>query len=502
MIQSSTDDNSLNDIALQRELLCDCLELAHADLLSTHNRLTAGIDFDIKSTLLRFLGDLEYLGDICEKMEFEPLQTICKELHHHIRTSSYRIVEYLTVVNRLIVWTDDVLAHIDAPDDPGLIQLLFIPLPKVNKLFLMTMMGLVTESAESISANISNINDCDFDSALPDGNINSDHIAIDDNANTPAATETDSDSLALLTQEENHENEPDLQDTRQSSPKTAITDDDLFQTRTRNIDMLTIPNAVIDDLLNVLGEASSLIVQVGDRNHKLLRENLKLDKWVQNELVAIEELYKQQQRLTKKLQLKISSTRLVSVGSIRSRLQRAFEQVCKQTNKIVDFEIIGSDTVVDSFVLNKLVNPLLHLLRNAVEHGIESAEERTAEKKPSIGSVKLTIKRTQYQLQIQCADDGGGLDYTRIRKKAISQGLIRANDELNISELSQIILNPGFSTRESKQILTSRLPDCAVGMDAVLTVASELGGTLDIKASESGGALFILEIPLKQSPNK
>ncbi|MFV2055349.1 MAG: ATP-binding protein, partial [Thiohalomonadales bacterium] len=393
---------------------------------------------------------------------------ICKELHHHIRTSSYRYVEYLTIIKRLIVWTDNVLAHINSPQDAKITQLLFSPLPKVNKLFLLTMMDLIADCDETPLPTDNDIDDFDYDSAIQTTTMEPDHVIIDD------------------------------------------VDDNIFQIRTRNVEMLTVPVRIIDELLQTLGEASSIIAQVGDRNHKLLRENLNIDKRVHNELIAIENLYKQQQRLTKQLQHTVVSTRMVSVNSIKSRLQRAVAQSSKINKKKIDFEIIGGETVLDSSILNKMVNPLLHLLRNAVDHGIESREERELANKPPIGSVKLTFIRSRHQIKIHCADDGSGLDYTRIRKKAITLGLINPEDELSINEICRLIIDPIFSTKEtvrksptnsvdgSDGVTTSSYLGCGTGLDIVNQIILELSGTLTIKVSETGGTLFDLELPINQ----
>lgn len=189
----------------------------------------------------------------------------------------------------------------------------------------------------------------------------------------------------------------------------------------------------------------------------------------------------QQTLINKDLQHQVVSTRLTPVSTLSARLTRNVRQTCQQTGKQAELEIVGGNILVDGDVLNKLADPLLHLLRNAVDHGLEMPDERVAMGKPAAGTVKLTIARQGSNVIVHVQDDGRGLDYERIRGKAIERNLIPADAVLSRQDLARLILLPGFSTRDAVNEISGR----GVGMDVVASRIADLKGTVEI-ASEPG----------------
>jgi chemosensory pili system protein ChpA (sensor histidine kinase/response regulator) len=160
-----------------------------------------------------------------------------------------------------------------------------------------------------------------------------------------------------------------------------------------------------------------------------------------------------------------------------------------QTGKQAELVITGGEIQVDGDVLNKLADPLLHLLRNAVDHGIEMPEERLSAGKPADGLINLKFSRQGSGIVVTIKDDGKGLDYERIREKAIDRKLIREDQQLNHAELARLVLLPGFSTREQVSEISGR----GVGMDVVATRLANIKGTVELSSEPGQGCEIILK---------
>ncbi|MEO8331990.1 MAG: hybrid sensor histidine kinase/response regulator [Gallionella sp.] len=196
----------------------------------------------------------------------------------------------------------------------------------------------------------------------------------------------------------------------------------------------------------------------------------------------------QQSQINKELQHQVVSTRLAPVNSLVARLTRNVRQTCVQTGKQAELVISGGDIQVDGDVLNKLADPLLHLLRNAVDHGIELPEDRAAAGKPAEGRIELNFSRQGSGIVVTIRDDGKGLDYERIRAKAIDRELIPADQQLTRAELARLVLLPGFSTRDEVSEISGR----GVGMDVVATRLANIKGTVELSSEPGQGCEIIL----------
>jgi chemosensory pili system protein ChpA (sensor histidine kinase/response regulator) len=202
----------------------------------------------------------------------------------------------------------------------------------------------------------------------------------------------------------------------------------------------------------------------------------------------------QQDRIRREMQHLALSTRMSPANNILPRLTRNVRQTCRSTGKQADLLLHGGDTMLDGEILNRLADPLLHILRNAIDHGIESPEERELLGKPPAGSVTLSFLRQGQGLIVRCVDDGRGLDYAAIRAKAIERGLITANQVLSQQELARLIMLPGFSTRDSVSEISGR----GVGLDVVRERVLSMKGSVDISSAGSGMGMMI-ELRLQAS---
>lgn len=216
---------------------------------------------------------------------------------------------------------------------------------------------------------------------------------------------------------------------------------------------------------------------------------------VEKRIQGLSNLLVDQKNLQTENQELIQSIRMAPVQSIISRCQRVVRQACRMTGKQVELDIQGSDVLVDSKILNDLMDPLMHLLRNAVDHGIESVEKRTDAGKDVIGKILLSFESKGNYLSLVCQDDGGGLDSRRIHDKAISKGLIPAGQILTENEINQLILSSGFSTREEVTQVSGR----GVGMDAIKTHISQLKGSMGLSSQQGEGLQVSITVPLSMS---
>jgi chemotaxis protein histidine kinase CheA/ActR/RegA family two-component response regulator len=196
----------------------------------------------------------------------------------------------------------------------------------------------------------------------------------------------------------------------------------------------------------------------------------------------------QQSNINKELQYQVVATRLAPANILAARLMRNVRQTCQQTGKQAELVISGGEIQIDGDVLNKLADPLLHILRNAVDHGIEMPEDRIAAGKPLQGSVRLDFSRQGSGIIVTIRDDGKGLDYERIRAKAIDRNLIRPEQRLTQPELARLVLLPGFSTRDQVSEISGR----GVGMDVVATRLANIKGTVELSSEPGNGCEVVL----------
>lgn len=196
--------------------------------------------------------------------------------------------------------------------------------------------------------------------------------------------------------------------------------------------------------------------------------------------------------LTREIQESAMAIRAQPIGSVFSRVPRILRELAASTGKHVRLEVMGEGTELDKTVIERLGEPLTHLIRNAVDHGIESPEERLAAGKSAEGTLTLSAEHRSGQVLIRIADDGKGIDRARVLEKAIERGIVSAEAQLGPDEIDNLIFAPGFSTAATITSVSGR----GVGMDVVRQNVKELGGRIAIESEAGRGTTFILALPL------
>ncbi len=217
-----------------------------------------------------------------------------------------------------------------------------------------------------------------------------------------------------------------------------------------------------------------------------------MNRTVEDNLVLLDALLVDQGRLHRDSQEAVLRTRMVPIQTVVPRLQRSVRQTCRLVDKEVELVVRGADTPMDSNVLNNMVDPLMHILRNAVDHGIEPPHQRQRLGKPPAGRIELHFMREGNNIAIHCRDDGAGLDLAAIRRTAEEHGLLAPDKPLEPDELARLILLPGFSTRGSATQTSGR----GIGMDMVYSRLLDMKGSLRIQTEAGKGCLMELRLPV------
>jgi two-component system chemotaxis sensor kinase CheA len=184
--------------------------------------------------------------------------------------------------------------------------------------------------------------------------------------------------------------------------------------------------------------------------------------------------------------------RMVPIGSLFSRFRRLVRDLSKDLGKEVQLTTSGEETELDKTVIERLHDPLVHLIRNSMDHGIGMPDQREEQGKPRMGTVHLSAVHSGAQVLISISDDGRGIDPVRVRAKAEENGLIIPGAELSDNELYQLIFQPGFSTAEKITNVSGR----GVGMDVVKRAIDSLRGTIDVTSAQGEGSTITLRLPL------
>ena len=198
------------------------------------------------------------------------------------------------------------------------------------------------------------------------------------------------------------------------------------------------------------------------------------------------------EQLTREVQDSVMAIRAQPVKSVFQRMPRLVREVAAITGKPVRLVTEGEATEVDKAVIEHLTDPLTHMIRNAIDHGLESPAARQAAGKPAEGTVRLSARHSSGRIVIEVGDDGGGIDRVRVREIAVAKGIIAADAILTDEEVGQLIFMPGFSTNETVSDLSGR----GVGMDVVKRSIQALGGRVTIVSRRGQGSTFIMSLPL------
>ena len=208
--------------------------------------------------------------------------------------------------------------------------------------------------------------------------------------------------------------------------------------------------------------------------------------------LAIKAIAEEIERLASGLRDSTMGVRMVPMGSLFGRFRRLVHDLSRDLGKPVDFVTVGEDTEMDKTMIERLADPLVHLIRNAIDHGIESAEDRARTAKSATGRIELSARYVGAQVLVTVQDDGAGLDTARIRAKAEEQGLIQPGAALSEHDIHQLLFHPGFSTAKTVSALSGR----GVGMDVVKRTIEAMRGVIDLTTIPGHGSSVTLRLPL------
>lgn len=251
---------------------------------------------------------------------------------------------------------------------------------------------------------------------------------------------------------------------------------------TSSITSIRVSTEKIDALMNTAEElviTESVLKQISkELNSKILR------RFIDN----LEDLSQH----SRSLQETILRMRMIPIAFAINRFPRMVLDVANQLGKEIEFKISGEQTEIDKTMVEKITDPLMHLIRNAIDHGIESPAEREKNQKNRLGIIELNTYQSGNNIIIDIKDNGRGLDAEKIRKVAINQGIVSQNKILTQEECYQLIFQPGFSTAETVSDISGR----GVGLDVVMKNIHELGGKVEVISVENVGTIFRLRLPL------
>lgn len=233
----------------------------------------------------------------------------------------------------------------------------------------------------------------------------------------------------------------------------------------------------LDMLLNLVGELVIRGSILADRLSPKDQERVELP---------------QLSRLTREIQDTVMSLRAQPIRQAFSRVPRMLRDLSAETGKDIRLETTGETTEIDKGVIEKIGDPLTHMIRNAVDHGIESAAVRLAAGKPAEGTIRLSAEQRGARILVRVADDGGGIDRARVFAKAVEKGVVAADAVMTDEEIDQLICAPGFSTADTISNISGR----GVGMDVVRSNVEALGGRVEISSTPGKGTTFTMILPL------
>ena len=238
----------------------------------------------------------------------------------------------------------------------------------------------------------------------------------------------------------------------------------------------------VDALIDMMGElviTQSMLGSIG--------ENFDL-----SQLERLREGLAQLERNTRELQESVMRIRMLPIGSVFNRFPRLVRDLERKLGKQVKLELQGEHTELDKTVLEKIGDPLVHLVRNAIDHGLEMPEQRRAAGKPETGTLTLDAHHEGGNIVVRISDDGAGLNHERILAKGIERGLVKPGQQLGDDEVAELIFQPGFSTAAQATDLSGR----GVGMDVVRRNVRDLGGSVSVRSVAGKGSTFTIALPL------
>ena len=244
----------------------------------------------------------------------------------------------------------------------------------------------------------------------------------------------------------------------------------------------------LDELMNILGEMFIIRSQF-DHQIKMLRgRDSEIDRNLNSVLRLNHELY----RKLGEAQRRVLEMRLVPIATIYGRLDRLIRQLARQFNKKIESQLLGGGTKLDKVVMEHLIDPLIHIIRNAIDHGIEPPEERRQRGKPETGLIRIEASHQGNNIVLKISDDGRGIQIDRIRQRALELGFLEDREDLTQQEILQALFMPGFSSAETVTEVSGR----GVGLDIVKKMIGQLNGSISVFTEPGQGTTFEIILPI------
>jgi two-component system chemotaxis sensor kinase CheA len=243
----------------------------------------------------------------------------------------------------------------------------------------------------------------------------------------------------------------------------------------------------LDRILNTIGELTltkDAVKRIGGEmtaafpNSELTRDTLKISQVFERRLIELQE--------------EVLAIRMVPIGQLFSRLAQVIRRHARETGKEISIMLYGEDTELDKSIAEEIIDPMMHLVRNSIDHGLETIEEREQKGKLTTGIISLKAYQTGSYVVIEVFDDGRGIDLEQVKKKAIEKGMLDPNSEAQKNDLLDLVFMPGLSTKDTASEISGR----GVGLDIVKDKLSTLGGFVDVYTEINKGTTFILTIPI------
>ena len=279
----------------------------------------------------------------------------------------------------------------------------------------------------------------------------------------------------------------ELDETAQSAaetdPEASSTDDAAAESGGKSIGDIQSVRVDVDQL----DELHGLVEQ-------LVTTRIKLRRSVEVENRRAEDELDELDKITSNLQDTVMDMRLVPMKKIVGKFPRLVRDLAREEDKQIDFDIVGDDVEIDRTILSEISDPLMHLLRNAVDHGIEPPAEREAAEKDPTGTITLEAERERDRVNITVSDDGSGIDHDVVRRKAVEKGIYSESEveELSDQDVAELIFHPGFSTNEEITDVSGR----GVGMDVVHDTVTRLDGSVSVDSEPGAGTTITLTLPV------
>jgi two-component system chemotaxis sensor kinase CheA len=249
--------------------------------------------------------------------------------------------------------------------------------------------------------------------------------------------------------------------------------------------MVRVEFGQLDNLLNLVGELIIQRTKLQRIGKRLAQEKSETGREL---LAAVQQVA----AVSAALQETVMDVRMLPIRHVFERFPRLVRDLAHQTGKDIELILEGEGTRIDKAIIDEIGEPLVHLIRNSVDHGIETPEERVARGKTPTGTILLSAAQESNHVVITIMDDGGGIDAERVREKAIARGLLKGDEALTERDIVHLIFSQGFSTRESVTEVSGR----GVGLDVVLKSIERLNGLVEVETVRGVGTRFIIQLPL------